>query len=85
MQLWTSCGRHKIWITMRNYVKHEIILSFIKVEKEMIWGKEQKEFRWNQYKTNSITMTIDKKTISLWVNNKLNDCLHLENTFNKIE
>lgn len=39
---------------MRNYEKDVMIFSFVKFVKNDIWGKEQKQFVWNQYQVNTI-------------------------------
>ena len=61
--------KEKIWITMRNYEKNLIIFSFVKLVKNKFIGKEQKEFKWNQYECNKIEIVLKSNKIKLSINN----------------
>ena len=54
---------------MRNYEKNLIIFSFVKLVKNNFFGKEQKEFKWNQYESNKIEIVLKTNKIKLSVNN----------------
>jgi len=49
-----------------------MIFSFVKVVKNNIWGKEQKEFQWFQYEVNTIEIVMKSNKIKMTINNDEN-------------
>lgn len=62
---------------MRNYEKSSMIFSFVKVVKNNIWGKQQKEFQWSQYEANNIEIVLKSNKIKMFINNNDNAFLSM--------